>query len=96
MKQSTFKREAVKIVEALGAKHLKDAEYSISTKFGNLWLKVVGDASKVFTVFAKFEEVARAYEFLDCNRFTGKWNFHYMSADECLFMLDSKLDAIRN
>jgi hypothetical protein len=36
-------------------------------------------AGEVGTVFSRFDNPQAALQLVDCNRFSGKWNFHYFT-----------------
>lgn len=81
-RQQRFHKEMVKGLIELGAK--EDAEngyaFSLETKYGKLLCDVPldkeGSQSKVYTCYTRFEDVDEAKKHLNCNPYTGKWNFH--------------------
>ena len=55
-------------------------DYILDTKHGELLVGIhyVGqnDDSEVLSVYTRFKDVDRAKQQLDCNPYSGKWNFH--------------------
>ena len=75
-----FLAQAVKALLDLGAKQDGGETYrfTIQTKAGRLRLHP--DANQTEgpgTVYTCFDDPQAARQFVDCNRFSGKWNFHY-------------------
>lgn len=50
-------------------------EYSMATDAGRLSITIHGD-DDTMNVYCKFADVNKALEYVACNRFSGKWNFH--------------------
>ena len=52
----------------------------LQTKYGKLNIKVEqaedSRTAKLFNCYTQFENPAKASACLDCNPFSGKWNFH--------------------
>jgi hypothetical protein len=54
----------------------------IQTKYGTLFIHVETEmSSKIYTCFTRFEDVEKAKEYVDCNIYSGKWNFHLWVKD---------------
>lgn len=54
----------------------------IQTKYGTLFVHVETDmSSKIYTCFTRFEDVEKAKKNVDCNPYSGKWNFHLYVKD---------------
>ena len=79
---------------ALGATHSSDKGmnwdvYSLNTKVGVLRVTIINYGyprscrckNSVLTVFTKFDNPELAKTKVDCNPFTGKWNFHVFAKD---------------
>jgi len=63
----------------LGAQQEKD-EFVLETRVGRLSLHP--DENQTIglgTVFARFDNPDAARQLVDCNPFSGKWNFHYFN-----------------
>lgn len=78
--QQLFLAQAVKLLLDLGAKQDGGETYrfTLETKAGRLRLHPDANQREgPGTVFTCFDEPALARDFVDCNRFSGKWNFHY-------------------
>lgn len=57
------------------------------------------DYSKLYTIFGRFDDVKKAseYPFIadgNFNKYSGKYNFHYLSAEDCLNMFKGFVDEI--
>lgn len=89
-RRAQFERECHALLLALGAVPIKTVwqwpYYELTTRAGRLVLAVHTDlwliADPVFQgggspwVSTRFDNVQRARELVDCNDYTGKWNFH--------------------
>jgi hypothetical protein len=75
-----FIRTVTELLLSLGAKQ-DDGEayrFTIQTKAGVLRLHPdENHTSGPGTVFTRFDNPQAARQLVDCNRFSGKWNFHY-------------------
>ncbi len=72
-----FLAKAKKLLLDLGAKQEGD-EFILQTKAGRLKLHPSEyEGEELGTVFARFDDPQAARQFVDCNRFSGKWNHHY-------------------
>jgi len=47
---------------------------------------------RVYSVFGRFEEPKRAYEVYLCNQYSGKYNFHQCSPNNCLEQFQSFIE----
>jgi hypothetical protein len=57
-------------------------KHQLETKYGKLYLSLDGASSKVYSVLTKFVDIKRVpTSAIDCNLFSGKWNFHAMVKD---------------
>lgn len=74
-----FVREFKALVESVGVARDEDAlyEYSIQTNVGVYHFNVDTLLDGYCTVFGRFDEPSRAKTRVDCNPFSGKWNFHF-------------------
>jgi len=75
-----FLVQATKLLLDLGAKQDGGETYgfTLQTKAGRLRLQPDADQQDgPGTVFTCFDDPQAARQFVDCNRFSGKWNFHY-------------------
>lgn len=63
----------------LGAEPL-DYEFVLQTKAGRLTLHPTENmAAGLGTVFSRFDNPQAARQLVNCNPFSGKWNFHFFS-----------------
>ena len=79
-KRQLFLANATKLLLDLGAKQDGGEVYgfTLQTKAGRLRLQPDADQQDgPGTVFTCFDDPQAALQFVDCNRFSGKWNFHY-------------------
>ena len=101
-----FNNRVIKAVKELGGvvKTLPFDLYQleIETKAGKLNISVheATKASDVFSIFCRFEDVDKANKVLsednsiNLNRYSGKWNFHYLGADSCFDVFVMSLKEI--
>jgi hypothetical protein len=74
---------------------------SLKTKLGNLILSVEAPG-KIFSggsVYTRFENPELAKSVVDCNPYSGKWNFHFsvamnMNEDEAVAFFQSELKKV--
>ena len=86
-KNKAFVDAVCKGLLELGAKKVKDQidsfrTFELDTIVGKLTINVVVDNFACFTVFSRFEDVARAKQKFDCNPFSGKYNVHIGTSRE--------------
>jgi hypothetical protein len=61
----------------LGAEKQGD-DFVLETKAGRLTIYPTADQrAGLGTVFSRFDDPHAAQQFVDCNRFSGRWNHHY-------------------
>lgn len=96
-----FNNKVGKIVLALGG--IPDTFYKwvIETKAGKLYISVhEAEASKLFSIFCRFDDAKLANEILpenckgNLNNYSGKWNFHFQDEEICLQVFQSRLKEI--
>ena len=78
--RQVFLDHATKLLLDLGAQQDggETYRYTLATKAGRLLLHPdVDQREGPGTVFTCFDDPKAAREFVDCNKFSGKWNFHY-------------------
>jgi len=60
--------------------------HHLKTKYGELLIHIDADKdsrkSKTYTCYTRFVDIKKAKEHVDCNPFSGKWNFHYLVEDD--------------
>lgn len=66
------------ILEQAGATLGQWGEYTLETRYGHLSAHPTMFYDEC-TVFCRFSDPARAAHGVDCNPYSGKWNFHYGS-----------------
>lgn len=52
--------------------------------------------SEIYSIFSRFDNVEKALTIFNCNKFTGKYNFHVSDAQECLSMFEFFLYELEN
>jgi len=58
----------------------RDYEFALQTKAGLLKLHPTeNQVEGLGTVFSRFEDPKAAKELVNCNPFSGKWNFHFFA-----------------
>jgi hypothetical protein len=75
-----FLRKAAELLLSLGAKQSGSETYrfTLETKAGLLHLHPdENQTGGPGTVFTRFDDPTAARRLVDCNPFSGKWNFHY-------------------
>ncbi len=73
-----FIQKAKALLFSLGAKQ-HDKEFVLQTKAGRLSLHLVStETSGLGSVFARFDDPHQAGRMVNCNRFSGRWNHHYV------------------
>jgi hypothetical protein len=78
-RRDLFLAKAKELLIDLGADQEGDG-YILQTKAGRLMLHPDDfDGEGVGTVFSRFDDPQTARQFVDCNRFSGKWNHHYFN-----------------
>ncbi len=72
-----FLAQAKQLLFDLGATQEGD-DFVLQTRAGRLKLYPSNYEGEILgTVFSRFDDPQAARQFVDCNRFSGKWNFHY-------------------
>lgn len=96
-----FNKRVEKLILSLGGVPDTFYKWVIETKAGKLFVTVhEPEASKVFSIFCRFDDPKLANEMLpenckgNLNIYSGKWNFHYEDADVCLQILEWRLKEI--
>ena len=73
-------------------------KYELETKAGKLNITThEPEASKVFSLYCSFDEADKAKQLIKenrLNRYSGKWNFHYWSADEVISRFKTEIEPI--
>lgn len=90
-----------KLVKEDKEKGFEREEYEIETLAGKLTVNFYLNQLFVFSIFARFEDVEKVNEKMyeleltdRVNKFSGKWNFHYGYAIDCLDFFESELNRI--
>ena len=86
-----------RILQELKAKYTGVTVYSLDTIAGELRLHIDYDVScGVLSVFAKFEDVEKAKQVVDCNPYSGKWNYHTSATVEVALMeFEERIQSIQ-
>lgn len=87
--KQAFIRLAGAMFERLGARLMSELshedqwagyEHFLVTKAGVLYLRIENDTSFALgTIFGRFSHPSLAKQFVDCNPYSGKWNFHFFA-----------------
>lgn len=68
--------------------------FSINSDYlGKLSIKIDGDSSYCYTIFARFENVDIAKKHFNCNPYSGKHNCHSYNKEEAIYFLDELLNG---
>jgi hypothetical protein len=75
-----FVKEATSLLLSLGAVQQGD-DFILQTKAGRLTVHPEAEKRREWlgTVWAIFADPQAARQFVDCNKFCGKWNQHYLN-----------------
>jgi len=109
MKKERKSRKQIKFQETirngileLGATETKGIyKYSLETPLGELLITMHAEdltyrTSTIYSVYTRFKEPERAKQKLDCNPFSGKWNFHeFMDDGEPVELAEKILQSIK-
>ena len=98
-----FYRQAITLFEELSAEK-QDLqlgvlaslyEWTLQTKVGILGLSIhlTNHNTLLGQVFGRFDDPNRAKMIVDCNPYSGKWNFHYFSAED--WTVESAIENLR-
>ena len=97
-----FRKDALRILEDIGAKETTTVfkelyEHTVQTKYGPLLISIDSSQGAVYTIYTRFEDPKRIPPalFPKPNRYSGKWNFHEYSADECLSTFEKVINAVK-
>ena len=87
-----FNDKIISVVLLAGFEHdtyWRENEYTKETHFGLVKIIVPEQrGSEIYTIFSCFEEPEKAIRIFNCNRFTGKYNFHDKNSQHVLGMLE--------
>lgn len=87
-----FNNEVIEILEFYGAVKENENTYSIdSDKIGKLTIKLENETSKVYTIFARFEDPEKASRYFNVKPYNGKMNSHEYRQEPCLWFVDGLL-----
>jgi hypothetical protein len=98
MKSKSDKNKANKLIISglleMGAKQVPDPNFSvfsIKTKYGELKVTIAEPISRsiVMACYSKFTDIDKAKDFVDCNPYSGKWNW-------TVFAIDYEIEAFAN
>jgi hypothetical protein len=90
-----FLAKAKALLLDLGAEQEED-RFTLQTKAGRLTLHPdENDTIGLGTVFTRFDDPQAARQLVDCNRFSGKWNFHYFDGWTAETAIDDLSDQLR-
>lgn len=105
--QQDFLKKAEQLILRLGGKLVNDwnwrKEFDIPTIAGNYRVSLINDTSfnkgsKLYTIYGKFDNIELAKEKIsdgNLNRYSGKYNFHYLSAEDCLDLFEDFVESIK-
>lgn len=73
-------------------------KYKLNTNAGELNVTIEdldsATESSIYTIYTCFEDHEKAREFCECNRFTGKYNFHNNDKEDCIINFENFLTKI--
>lgn len=91
-KQSdTFNKNVTKIIFDNGFTSSDDCfyDYKKDTHFGVVRISLYECwRSEIYTIFVRFDDPDKAIRIFNCNKFSGKYNFHCNDAQEILEMFE--------
>lgn len=67
-----------------------------SEELGKLAIKIDDDNSKLYSIYAKFENEKIASKYFDCNSHSGKYNLHTFHYDEPVIWMQRLLYEFNN
>ena len=90
-----FDKKVIKALKELGATYVEESYrhvLTLETKAGLLTVSLHKEEkpSNLFSIFGRFEDVEKAKLVLSAsnqenlNKYSGKWNYHYLGAKTCL------------
>lgn len=100
-KQREFQKAICDGLRELGVRD-NDIHYKfvIDTPLGDLFITVhdsdIENKSKIYSVYARFEDTERARKKTGCNPYSGKWNFNFHVEDDPIETANRIIDRIRN
>jgi len=93
IKAQRFNKQILKYLLSIGYINQK-----IETIYGplNIYLDIPEKRQKVFSIFTRFKYPEKAIQnYIDCNPYSGKWNFHFSDSDECINNFVANIERIR-
>lgn len=100
-KHEDFNNRVAKYLETVGTRlgesDINTPKFSLKTKAGELLITLDttkdfnGRSSKsVISLYGRFSDPNRGKSFVDCNPFSGKWNWHWYAHDNTVeYFLDN-------
>lgn len=89
-----FNKGVQKLITKYKATKNNEDRYEIITIGGKYTFRIDDDSSYVLSIFGRFEDVDRAKEYINCNPYSGKHNFHTYSAESILYQFEDFLEAL--
>ena len=85
-KANEFREAVLELLTKFGAEKSELYQYKIKTEnLGDLYISLHDDSlSYCYSIFTRFEDVDKAKQYVDCNPFSGKFNFHSGSSKTIL------------
>lgn len=88
-RQQRFRFAIIKGLERLGINATPTTtfgyEYEVQTKYGSLLVRPEAQensrTARVYSCYCRFQDVDKAKDHVDCNPYSGKWNFHHWVTD---------------
>ena len=97
-KQSKEFNDKVKdVILSAGFENKPDGfyEYTKDTNFGKVKISLHDQTgSEIYSIFTRFDDIEKALRIFNCNRYTGKYNFHSADAQEILGMFEFYLHEL--
>jgi len=97
-KDEKFQKQVIKFLRQIQA--TKEGRFGykwkVQTELGPLDIDLGKPypRQKIFTIYTRFHEPERAKIAVNCNHYSGKWNFHYETGSECLEQFQTRLEQI--
>ena len=97
-KDEKFQNQVIRYLQQINATEEGELGYKwrIKTPIGDLDLDMHNPEprQKIFSIFGRFKDPNRAKTAVDCNPYSGKWNFHEYKPSDCFEEFKYQLERI--
>lgn len=87
-KQSAeFNKKIIEVILQAGFvvdESIGEKRWQKTTNFGKVSISLHQQGGDVYSIFTRFADVAKAKTIFNCNSFSGKYNFHFFSSQDCM------------